>query len=68
MFKIGDHVMSMQGHPEFTPEYAHAVATMRKEVLGEEVYQKASDSLKNQIADNVEVAKWWIDFFQYNNQ
>ena len=68
MFKIGDHVMSMQGHPEFTREYAHAVATMRKEVLGEEVYQKASDSLKNQIADNVEVAKWWIDFFQYNNQ
>jgi hypothetical protein len=41
---------------------------MRKEVLGEEVYQKASDSLKNQIADNVEVAKWWIDFFRYNNQ
>jgi len=67
MFKIGDHVMSMQGHPEFTPEYAHAVATMRKEILGEEVYKKASDSLKNQIADNVEVAKWWVDFFKFNN-
>ena len=67
MFKIGDHVMSMQGHPEFTPEYAHAVATMRKEVLGEEIYQKASYSLKNQIADNVEVAKWWVDFFRFNN-
>ena len=67
MFRIGDHVMSMQGHPEFTPEYAHAVATMRKEILGEEVYKKASDSLKNQIADNVEVAKWWVDFFKFNN-
>ena len=67
MFKIGEHIMSMQGHPEFTPEYAHAVATMRKEVLGKEVYQKASDSLKNQIADNVEVAKWWVDFFRFNN-
>jgi GMP synthase-like glutamine amidotransferase len=67
MFKIGDHVMSMQGHPEFTPEYAHAVATMRKEVLGKEVYQQASISLKNQIANNVEVAKWWVDFFRFNN-
>ena len=67
MFKIGNHVMSMQGHPEFTPEYAHAVATMRKEVLGEEVYQAASDSLKNQIADNLEVAKWWVEFFKFNN-
>jgi GMP synthase-like glutamine amidotransferase len=67
MFKIGNHVMSMQGHPEFTAEYAHAVATMRKEILGEEVYKKASDSLKNQIADNVEVAKWWVDFFKFNN-
>jgi GMP synthase-like glutamine amidotransferase len=68
MFKIGDHVMSMQGHPEFTPEYANAVATMRKDVLGKELYQQASESLKNQIADNVEVAKWWVDFFRYNNQ
>ena len=67
MFKIGNHVMSMQGHPEFTPEYAHAVATMRKEILGEEVYKKASDSLKNQIANNLEVAKWWVDFFKFNN-
>ena len=68
MFKIGDHIMSMQGHPEFTSEYANAVATMRKDVLGKELYQQASESLKNQIADNVEVAKWWVDFFRYNNQ
>ena len=59
--------MSMQGHPEFTSEYAHAVATMRKEALGKEAYEKASFSLKNETTDNVEVAKWWIDFFRYNN-
>ena len=68
MFRIGSHIMSMQGHPEFTSEYAHAVATMRKEVLGKEAYEKASFSLKNETTDNVEVAKWWIDFFRYNNQ
>ena len=68
MFRIGSHIMSMQGHPEFTSEYAHAVATMRKDVLGKEAYEKASFSLKNETTDNVEVAKWWIDFFRYNNQ
>ena len=49
--------MSMQGYPEFTSEYAHAVATMRKDVLGKEAYEKASFSLKNETTDNVEVAK-----------
>ena len=68
MFRIGNHIMSMQGHPEFTHEYAHAVASMRKEVLGKEAYEKASFSLKNETTDNVEVAKWWIDFFRQNNQ
>ena len=67
MFRIGNHIMSMQGHPEFTSEYAHAVARMRKEVLGKKAYEKASFSLKNETTDNVEVAKWWIDFFRYTN-
>ena len=68
MFSIGDHIMSMQGHPEFTPEYAYDVTTKRKEQLDQEVYDKASLSLKNDIANNVEVAKWWVKFFQFRHQ
>ena len=45
MFRIGDHIMSMQGHPEFSEEYAHDVANLRKEILGEKVFSKASQKL-----------------------
>ena len=68
MFSIGDHIMSMQGHPEFTPEYAYDVTTKRKDQLDQEVYDEASLSLKNDIANNVEVAKWWVKFFKSKNQ
>ena len=68
MFSIGDHIMSMQGHPEFTPEYAYDVTTKRKDQLDEEVYDEASLSLKNDIANNVEVAKWWVKFFKSKNK
>ena len=67
MFSIGDHIMSMQGHPEFTPEYAYDVTTKRKDQLDQEVYDEASQSLKNDIANNVEVAKWWVKFFKSKN-
>ena len=68
MFSIGDHIMSMQGHPEFTPEYAYDVTTKRKDQLDQKVYDEASLSLKNDIANNVEVAKWWVKFFQFRHQ
>ena len=58
----------MQGHPEFTPEYAYDVTTKRKDQLDQEVYDEASLSLKNDIANNVEVAKWWVKFFQFRHQ
>ena len=63
MFRIGDHIMSMQGHPEFSEEYAHDVANMRKEILGEKVFSKASQSLMQKDSDRLEVTRWWVDFF-----
>jgi GMP synthase-like glutamine amidotransferase len=68
MFKIEDHVMCIQGHPEFTPEYALSVATKRKEILGKELYDEARHSLTSKKPDNKEVVAWWIDFFKHNNQ
>ena len=53
----------MQGHPEFSEEYAHDVANMRKEILGEKVFSKASQSLMKKDSDRLEVTRWWVDFF-----
>ena len=66
MYFIGNHIMSMQGHPEFTSEYAFDVATKRHEILGRELFLSATRSLKNDKTDNLEVAKWWVDFLRYN--
>ena len=47
MFRVGDHIMSMQGHPEFSEDYAHDVANLRKEILGEKVFSKYSHNNKH---------------------
>jgi len=64
MFCIENHIFSHQGHPEFTPDYVLDVATMRREVLGGEVYRAAVDNLKKQSPDNETVAEWWVNFFR----
>lgn len=45
LFRIGDHVMAFQGHPEFDPGYARALYDGRRAVLGEETWGRAVESL-----------------------
>jgi GMP synthase-like glutamine amidotransferase len=45
LYRIGDHVMSFQGHPEFDPGYARALYDGRRALLGEETYGRAVESL-----------------------
>ena len=66
MYYIDNHIMSMQGHPEFTSQYALDVASSRKEILGRSLFQLAKKSLLEDKTDNMEVAKWWINFFKQN--
>jgi len=67
MYIVDDHIFSHQGHPEFKPEYVHDVATIRREILGDEVYLAAAENIKNRIPDNEIIAKYWVDFFRRNN-
>jgi GMP synthase-like glutamine amidotransferase len=45
MFQIGDHILTMQGHPEFTREFAKDRLDQRIELIGKEAYAKAVASL-----------------------
>jgi len=45
LYRIGDHVMSFQGHPEFDPDYARALYDGRRAILGEQTYGDAVESL-----------------------
>ena len=68
MYFIEDHVMCMQGHPEFTNAYAYDVLCKRRDVLGEDKFKQAESSLLNEKTDYLEVTNWWLEFFKSKNQ
>ena len=61
--QLGDHILSFQGHPEFTNEYSQALMTQRREVIGEEVYRKGTASLGEQPATR-RMARWILAFLR----
>jgi GMP synthase-like glutamine amidotransferase len=61
MMQLGEHILTFQGHAEFDKGYALGLLNMRREILGESVYQSAVDTLP-QGTDNFEVARWILDF------
>ena len=44
-FTIGNHIVALQGHIEFSKSFAKDLLDMRKEILGEEKYTSAIKSL-----------------------
>ena len=58
---LGEHILTFQGHPEFSEEYARALLNMRREIFGEELYQSAINSLETET-DNPSVARHIVEF------
>ena len=63
MLAIEDHILSFQGHVEFDVAYAKDLLEMRRSILGEDTYLKASDSLK-ETTENAKVTDWILKFLQ----
>lgn len=63
LYRIGDHIMSVQAHPEFSPEYARALYEARREAFGEELYARAVRSLDGGT-DRIEFAAWISAFYR----
>jgi GMP synthase-like glutamine amidotransferase len=61
--QIGDHILTFQGHPEFVPGYANAIMLYRREIIGEEAYEKGIDSLRD-THEGERVARWIINFLR----
>ena len=61
MYRIGNHILSMQGHPEFTPDYAEALFKNRMSIIGGKKVQKAVDSLRKKT-DHQVIVNWIIHF------
>ena len=55
--QLGDHILTFQGHPEFTAAYAGDLMTVRREILGDEIYERGMASLSGAHQGD-RVARW----------
>ena len=62
-FQIADHILTFQGHPEFLEDYLKYLMNKRRDVIGEEKYNKAIDSLKRS-QDGQLVVQWIVNFIK----
>ncbi|MCY4278184.1 MAG: hypothetical protein OXE81_10175 [Gammaproteobacteria bacterium] len=62
-FTLGEHMVTVQAHPEFKPEFARALFEVRRDALGEDRYQKAISSL-GRTATETDVAERLLAFFE----
>ena len=65
--QIGDHILTFQGHPEFTPDYAREIMNLRKERIGDETYREGIASLSG-THQSQRVAGWIINFLRGGQQ
>lgn len=60
-FVMGDHVFTLQGHPEFTRDFSRDLMELRREMLGD-AYEPGVASLAGGIDDEL-VGAWIVGFF-----
>ncbi len=63
MFGVGDSMLGIQAHPEFTPAYAKSLMDSRLERIGAETIQKAASTL-NETTDEGVIVQWIDAFFK----
>ncbi|KGJ96182.1 glutamine amidotransferase-related protein [Colwellia psychrerythraea] len=63
MIQVGKHFVGLQGHPEFSCDYAKAIMQSRKAIISEENYNQGLKSLV-QSADGKLVMAWLLSFLK----
>ncbi|HYC45763.1 MAG TPA: hypothetical protein VED01_09795 [Burkholderiales bacterium] len=61
MFRVGDTMLGIEGHPEFPAAYVEALVNLRKDLIGEARAEEALASLGTPVDDTV-VARWIANF------
>ncbi|WP_419840862.1 glutamine amidotransferase-related protein [Candidatus Poriferisodalis sp.] len=62
MLAVGEHLVGIQGHPEFQPEFVGPLYESRIELLGAEAVAQAQASLEAPCSQEL-VARWMLRFF-----
>ncbi len=63
MYGVGEHMLGVQGHPEFTPGYARDLMRSRLDRIPPEVVERAEQSLQQERADYRVFGEWMLRFF-----
>jgi GMP synthase-like glutamine amidotransferase len=61
VIQMGDHILTFQGHPEFLSDYSREIMIFRREMIGEEAFEKGMASLDGD-SDSERVARWIVSF------
>ena len=61
-FRIDDHILTFQGHPEFIPAYSREIMHFRREMIGESRVATGLASLDSEQHQGARVARWMLDF------
>jgi GMP synthase-like glutamine amidotransferase len=61
-YSIGDQVMAIQGHPEFTPEIMEDIIQRKEGQIDDQRYQAAARSLDDGGNDGHRVGRWMVNF------
>ncbi|ASQ46588.1 glutamine amidotransferase-related protein [Legionella clemsonensis] len=63
MMQINNHLLTIQGHPEFTRAYSQALIEDRKALFGDELANQGLISLQLPV-DDIVFAQWMVNFLK----
>lgn len=61
-FVIGDHIFTLQGHPEFIDEYSEVIMALRYDMIGADRVAEGRASLQQHDHEGDRVASWMLSF------
>ncbi len=65
MIQLGENILSIQGHPEFSKEYSRTLMQHRVTMIGEPTLSIAEESLKLEVHSRI-LMQWIINFLTHN--
>ncbi len=63
-FTLGEHIVTLQGHPEFDAQYCERLLSRRAEIIGEPIYSKGINSLRQGTVETF-IGRLILDFLQH---
>ncbi|VAW83972.1 Glutamine amidotransferase, class I [hydrothermal vent metagenome] len=63
MYQLGESMLALQGHPEFSKSYAKKLMYFRENKIGGETFRTGLNSLQRETNEKV-FAQWLLNFFK----